>query len=161
MKTAEYWIRKLNLKAHPEGGYYREIYKSSREISTARGRRPESTAIYFLLKHPAFSAFHKIESDEIWHFYAGEDVVIWILSPKSKKLKKQRLGNRSGIFQAVVPAGMWFGASLDKPGSYTLVGCTVAPGFDFKDFEMAQRKNLLKYFPSHLKVIRKLTAEQS
>ena len=157
MKTAEYWIRKLKLKAHPEGGYYREIYKAPQKISTRRGNRPASTAIYFLLKYPDASSFHKIASDEIWHFYAGSDLVIWMLNSKNKKMQKQILGPSAGIFHTVVPAGIWFGASLKKSASYALVGCTVAPGFDFRDFEIAKRKTLLRQFAKYRKQIHRLT----
>lgn len=154
-KSAEYWIRKLKLKKHPEGGYYREIHRSQEKVSTPRGKRAASTAIYFLLKDPDVSHFHKIASDEVWHFYAGGELTISMLDPKTKKLKEHVLGPH--FFSAVVPAGVWFGASVDKAGEYALVGCTVAPGFDFKDFELASRKTLLKQFPRHTKIIQKLS----
>lgn len=156
MKTAEYWIKKLKLKKHPEGGYYREIYKSSEKISTPRGKRAASTAIYFLLKSPQISAFHKIASDEVWHFYAGSALTVWILNPKNKKLEKRTLNAENGKFYTVVPAGAWFGASVNGRGSYALVGCTVAPGFDFKDFQLASKTALLKQFPRHKNLIQKL-----
>lgn len=156
-KAAEYWIQKLKLKPHPEGGYYQEIYKASEQIKTSRGLRAASTSIYFLLKKNTFSAFHRIKSDEIWHFYSGGGLTIWMLNPADKKMSKHVIGGKAGIFQAVVPAGVWFGASLEPSSSYALAGCTVAPGFDFSDFELGSREALLKEFPKHKKVILSLT----
>lgn len=156
MKTSEHWIKKLKLKKHPEGGYYREIYRSAENVSTPRGKRSESTAIYFLLKYPDVSHFHKIASDEVWHFYAGSELTVYMLDPKTKKLRKRIVGPE--CFSAVVPAGAWFGASVNRPGSYALVGCTVAPGFDFKDFELASKTSLLRQFPRYKNLIEKLSA---
>ena len=122
------------------------------------GDRPFSTAIYFLLEKGNFSAFHRIKSDECWHFYYGDPLEIIVLQPDGE-LTVTTLGNditKGHLFQYVVPAGCWF-ASRPAPGSqYCFVGCTVAPGFDFADFEMANGEQLASEFPQHNKLIREL-----
>ena len=155
----------LSLEKHPEGGYFKETYRSERKIieTEENGEFPHGrnfgTSIYFLLKNEEFSAFHKIKSDEIWHFYEGNPLEI-ISIDSDGFLEVQILGNdlkKGQVFQCVVKAGKWFGSRLQNPNSYTLVGCTVAPGFDFKDFEMAEREKLLVEFPQHSEVILNLT----
>ena len=151
---AKYYIRTLNLLAHPEGGYYKETYRSAGTLSTNSGNRNFCTAIYFLLEEGNFSAFHKIKSDELWHFYTG-DVLEVIEITKEGKLKITELGPDN--FQYCVPVGNWFGSRVKKGGKFSLVGCTVAPGFDFVDFEMAEREKLLNEFNQHEKIIKELT----
>ena len=164
-KDAAYWIKHLQLTKHPEGGHFKEYYRSSLSITRSalpvsfNGNRSASTAIYFLLEKNEFSALHRIASDELWHFYAGDGLVIYELMTDGS-LQLHRLGNDvdSGeVFQVVVRAGSWFGASLDNGGEYALVGCTVAPGFDFEDFELAERSNLTERYPQHREIIKLLT----
>ncbi|MCC6445134.1 MAG: cupin domain-containing protein [Armatimonadetes bacterium] len=166
---ARYWIEKLNLSPHPEGGYFRETYRSA---ETARqdhlparygGARSFSTAIYFLLEGRRTSALHHLKSDEVWHFYAGSPVILSLIAPDGS-LSVIRLGGdpeRGESFQAVIPAGHWFGAEVEDASSYALVGCTVAPGFDFSDFELGRKEGLLAQFPQHEAIIRKLTKRQA
>lgn len=167
-RSAEDWIGLLSLRPHPEGGYFREVYRSRETIegdalpARFKGSRSFSTGIYFLLTAHTFSAFHRIASDEVWHFYAGEPLDLEIIHPDGRH-ETIGLGDdpSSGrVFQAMAPAGCWFGARL-APGApsdgFTLVGCTVAPGFDFQDFEMADRKGLIEAFPRHRKLIEQLT----
>jgi len=165
MKTAHYWIRKLKLKKHPEGGYYREMYRSNETIPSKSlpgrysGKRAFSTSIYFLLCGNESSAFHRLKSDELWHFYAGGPLTIHIISP-SGKYSTMKLGSnpdRAQTFQYVVKRNNWFGASIDSKQGFSLVGCTVAPGFDFTDFELADRKELLRLCHSRKSIIKKLT----
>ena len=161
---ADELIRQLALNRHPEGGWYRETYRSGEQIAAQAlperfgGARSCSTAIYFLLESGDFSSFHRIKCDEIWHYYAGSAVIIHILTPDGKNSSLQ-LGPDCGTgqqFQAVIPAGCWFGAEPAGEG-FSLVGCTVSPGFDFADFELADRKLLLKYYPDHTELIQRLT----
>lgn len=152
--NAAHYIKTLELLPHPEGGYYKETYRSEGTIPLTQGERNYSTAIYFLLEKNNFSAFHKIKSDELWHFYAG-DILEVIEITASGELKITELG--PDHFQYCVPAGNWFGSRVKQGGSFSLVGCTVAPGFDFKDFEMAERSNLTKEFPQHTFIIGELT----
>jgi predicted cupin superfamily sugar epimerase len=167
MQDAQYWIDTLKLEPHPEGGYYRQTYRSGVVIpgavlpKTFRGDRSASTAIYFLLQGEDFSALHRIASDEVWHFYAGAALSVYVID-REGRVSEIRLGPhpQSGqVFQAVVAAGCWFGSCLAEPDAYALVGCTVAPGFDFNDFEMANRSLLLARYPQHEKLIGRLTRE--
>lgn len=162
--TAENLQEKFNLSPHPEGGFYRENYRSLEIIPKSslprrfNGERNYSTAIYFLLKEGNFSAFHKISSDECWHFYTGGTLRIYIIHLNGR-LEIIKMGNgllKGEQFQAIVPAECWF-ASEPTPGTgYSFVGCTVAPGFDFGDLELAKRDELLKQFPQHKPLINRL-----
>lgn len=165
-KNAAYWVEKYQMQAHPEGGYFAETYRSTEQIPHLAmpgrfgGARAFSTAIYFLLEGHHYSALHRIEADELWHFYAGDPLEVFVIHPESGKLKVIRLGNNPDageVFLAVVRSGMWFGSKPTAGASYSLVGCTVAPGFDFADFELAQRDTLLAKYPQHREVIESLT----
>lgn len=165
METAQHYIQQFKLLPHPEGGYYRETYRSNELISQNalpkrfQGDRNFSTAIYFLLEKNNFSAFHRIKSDECWHFYAGDALAIHIIHP-DKNVETIFLGNdiyREETFQYVVPAGCWFASEVRAGGNFSFVGCTVAPGFDFADFEMGKREELAQLFPQHASLIKRLT----
>lgn len=162
--TATEIIRHLQLKPHPEGGSYKEVYRSGGTIAKEAlppvfgGERNYNTSIYYLLKKGNFSAFHRIKSDELWHFYAGGTLLIHCLSEENGYTCLQLGGNLAAgdSFQLVVRAGVWF-ASEAAPGTkFTLAGCTVSPGFDFRDFEMAERENLLQLFPKQKEIIGRL-----
>jgi predicted cupin superfamily sugar epimerase len=165
MKDAQYWIDRLGLRKHPEGGYYRETYRSKETIAREQlperfeGDRAFSTAILFLLPADEVSAFHRIKQDEVWHFYEGSALTLHVIDARddysSIKLGRDIEGGES--MQAVVEAGCVFGAAVDDPGSFALVGCTVAPGFDFQDFEMPARRDLLVRYPQHWSIIERLT----
>lgn len=160
-KSADYWIDHLGLEPHPEGGHFKETYRSHTQTSFPgfSEKRHVSTGIYFLLTQGNFSAFHRIKSDEMWHFYAGDSINIFVIEPNGE-LRKISLGldlENGEVPQAVVPANAWFASEVTGTGEYGLVGCTVAPGFDFEDFEMAKRSDLISEFPSHSKLIRSLT----
>lgn len=167
MKSAADWITTLQLQPHPEGGYFRETYRATEKLAAAHapprfgGARSHSTAIYFLLEAGQFSAFHRIKSDEVWHFYDGGPLEIFDLHPDGT-LTLHRLGRDPShhyLPQAVVPAGHWF-ASRPAPGSpFALVGCTVAPGFDFEDFELARAETLTHTYPAHAALMRTLCRE--
>lgn len=162
----------LKLEPHPEGGYYRETYRAGLVCSDLpeafAGPRHASTAIYFLLEGEDFSAFHRIASDEMWHFYAGAPLAVEVIHPAGQR-QTLLLGDdpeEGHVFQAVVPAGCWFASHLAYPnpashaaeaGAFALVACTVAPGFDFADFEMAQRSELIGQYPQHRTIIEQLT----
>ena len=165
MHSGNFWVNHLALQPHPEGGWFRQTYVASESIAHPHlperytGERAFSTAIYFLLAYPDFSAYHRLQSDEIWHFYTGHSLSIWMLSPQGH-LSRVWLGPdpiQGQVFQVVVPAGYWLAANLDAPESYALVGCTMAPGFNFDDFEMAPREQLAQQFPQHRDIIERLT----
>ncbi len=153
-ETAASLIRRLQLIPHPEGGYYRETYRSDVTVHLPEifsGPRSAATGIYYLLEKRDFSAFHRIKSDEMWHFYAGDPIRVHVLNQDAYECIE--LG--TGLYQAVVPAGAWFAA--ESTGAFSLVGCTVAPGFDFADFEMADKGQLLQRYKEHADLIERLT----
>lgn len=153
--SAENWIEKLDLSPHPEGGFYKETYRSSTECAG----RSASTAIYFLLRAQDVSHFHRIDADEMWHFYEGEPLTVNMLFPdgSSGHFTLGRNIDAGEVFQKYVPKGVWFGAQVQTEGRYSLVGCTVAPAFEFSGFEMATREALLKDYPDHEDLIKQLT----
>lgn len=162
--TAGQLVQQFQLQPHPEGGYYKETYRSpdfipDRSLSRLfNGDRNYSTAIYFLLKKNDFSAFHRINSDEIWHFYNGDTMLIHIIHLNGR-LETIKLGSNievGEVFQFTVPATCWFAAEPDIASTYCFVGCTVSPGFDFADFELAQVEELIKVYPQHKDIIKKL-----
>jgi len=186
-RDAAYWIRHLELLPHPEGGYYRQTYRSGLLLPRPAlphgfsGDRAASTAIYFLLEEHNFSAFHRLRSDEMWHFYVGSPLVVNVIGADGS-YSEIRLGSdpeAGEAFQATVKAGSWFGSRLadcaeaqldlqlaqqnkfpeSKASSkrFSLVGCTVAPGFDFEDFELAKRDELTRLYPQHRALIHSLT----
>ena len=162
--TARYYINHLQLQPHPEGGFYKETYRSVGTIDKSSlpndidSERSYSTAIYFLLQQGEYSAFHKIKSDECWHFYEGGTLLIHMLD-QNGRYSCTRLGRNmqeGEVLQFVVPAGAWFASEPASSTFFALVGCTVAPGFDFADFEMAKKENLLKQFPDQKSLIERL-----
>ncbi|MCY1722187.1 cupin domain-containing protein [Prolixibacteraceae bacterium Z1-6] len=154
MKSPQFWIEKLALQKHPEGGWFKEVYRSAERIKKESlpadfsGDRNFSTSIYYLLEGTQFSAFHKIKSDELWHFYTGNSGVeiLWI---EEGIRRKEKLGvdiENKEQFQLTVPKNRWFAARLLNTNGFALVGCTVSPGFHFEDFELAD-KSLMNEFP--------------
>ncbi|MBI2974578.1 MAG: cupin domain-containing protein, partial [Deltaproteobacteria bacterium] len=146
-------VKLYGLQPHPEGGYFKETYRSSESIPGGvlpkRGNdRNFSTGIYFLLPEGSVSKLHRIKSDEMWHFYLGGPLTIAQITP-SGKIEQAILGQdvKSGQkVQYVVPSGYWFGAYPNAGSKFSFVGCTVAPGFDFADFEMGNKAGLLKEY---------------
>lgn len=162
--TAADLIRQLNLQPHPEGGFYKEVYRSKGVISehclphTFGGPRHYATGIYYLLQQGDSSAFHRIKSDEAWHFYAGGELLLHLLCPDGS-YRSCKLGNAlagGAVFQLVVPAGVWFGAEPTPGTAFTLAGCTVSPGFDFRDFELAESETLALQYPEQKELIGRL-----
>lgn len=158
-------INQLQLTKHPEGGYFKENYRSNGVIHPsslwkgADESRNYSTGIYFLLINNQFSAFHKIKQDEMWHHYNGDTLLLHIID-ETGNYKKVKIGKNisDGEFlQYVVPANCWFASEVLQKNSFVLCGCTVSPGFDFKDFEMPKRIILINKFPNHKDIITKLT----
>jgi|SRR5579871_1262260 len=164
--SAEYWIKKLRLELHPEGGYFRQTYKSELILAHEAlpgfgGSRAASTAIYFLLEGKNFSAFHRLRSDEMWHFYAGSPLTVHVIDPAGG-YSSMLLGDDPGagqLFQAVVLAGRWFASHVANWKGWALVGCTVAPGFEFEDFEMGKREELALLYPEYRQLIERLSRE--
>lgn len=164
-KDAFFWIKHLKLIKHPEGGYFREVYRSKEIISANdlperfSGDRNFSTTIFYLLRSGEFSAFHKIKSDEIWHFYEGSQLILHVISPegKYKKIILGRNANEGEKLQYAIPYNHWLAAEVKNKKSFSLMGCTVSPGFDFIDFVLGSKKELLRFFPQHAEIISRLT----
>lgn len=163
--TANDWIDKLHLAAHVEGGAFREIYRSElmlpKGVLTPEhgGDRNAVTSIYFLLQYGDFSAFHRIASDEIWHYYDGGSLCVYEIDADGVLIKhllgKSLADGESPV--VVIKAGSWFGSRVERPDGFTLCGCTVAPGFDFADFELADRNTLAAQYPQHATIIAEMT----
>jgi predicted cupin superfamily sugar epimerase len=158
-------VAHFELQPHPEGGYFRETYRSGDLLPAEQlsgeysGGRNLSTCIYFLLTAQNFSAFHRIQQDEAWHFYHGAPLVLHIIAPDGS-YEKHRIGmdfRRGEVPQHVVPGGCWFAAEVAEEDAYSFIGCTVSPGFHFDDFELAQRQRLIEAFPQHEALIARLT----
>lgn len=161
MTTVSSIIQQLDLQPHPEGGFYRRTYCSHEHITRdgSGAQRRASTGIYYLLHDHAYSAWHRIDADEMWHFYAGDRLLIHTLDEHGA-CSTLRLGNMlqdpHAVFQCVVPAGSWFAAEREGAQGYSLVGCTVAPGFEFDTFELADTQALLRRYPQHEALILRL-----
>ncbi|MGB0930875.1 MAG: cupin domain-containing protein [Chitinophagales bacterium] len=165
---AQKFIDNLQLEAHPEGGYFRRTYQNNILLPDAilphnfEGNRLAASAIYFLLTSNSFSAFHRLQADELWHFYAGSVVTLYLIHPDGR-LETLQLGNflthKTASFQVLIPAQTWFAAAVNTPDSYALVGCTLSPAFDFSDFELANKTGLLKEYPQHFEMIERLCKE--
>lgn len=159
IRSADYWVQKLGLQPHPEGGFYKEIYRSTEEIAKENlpsrypGARAFATSIYYMLRGNDFSAFHRIQSDEMWSFIDGGPANIYSID-EDGQLKNEIIGTGDGaVPQVIVPKRTWFAADLVDKKSFILVSCFVAPGFDFADFELADKNKLLEQFPLHTAVI--------
>ncbi len=160
-----YYLEKLGLTRHVEGGSFKEVYRSTELIPhTALPKgfaaaRPFGTAIYFMLEEGQFSAFHRIASDETWHFYDGVTLSIYEINSNGQLIRHQ-LGRdleAGEQFQLTIPAGSWFGSRCEVKNGFSLVGCTVAPGFDFADFELANKEALQMSYPQHAGIIGEMT----
>jgi predicted cupin superfamily sugar epimerase len=162
---AQKYIEKLQLKPHPEGGYYKEIFRAGEMILPEhlprryKSERNFSTSIYFLLEGYQVSNFHRLKSDEQWHFYDGSSIVLYMID-ETGYLNKILLGRnieKGESPQTIIKHNTWFAAELSDKTSFALIGCTVAPGFDFSDFELGKRNELLNTFPHLNELIYKLT----
>ena len=153
---AQRLIERLGLVPHPEGGWYRETHRTPATVTTQNGAiRNAGTSIYFLLTSGFFSAFHRIASDETWHFYRGDPVLVDVIADDGG-CERHEIGV-GDAFQCTVPAGAWFASHVEGESGYALVGCDVAPGFDFADFEMAACAELSARFSAHAELIARYT----
>jgi uncharacterized protein len=171
---ASFWIKALQLSEHPEGGFYRETYRADIAAETceevknklendAPNRKDRSIAstIYYLLRGAQVSLFHRMRhADEIWHFYTGSSLTLYLLEKSVGNLSELKLGDKpekGELFQVLIKRDSWFGARVNDVSSFALVGCTVFPAFSFADFELANRKVLTDMYPEHKDIIKMLT----
>jgi predicted cupin superfamily sugar epimerase len=162
-------VKRFKLLPHPEGGHYACIFKSTDTVKSSDKERyndedrSAGTSIYYLLKGDDFSAWHSLKSDELWHYYTGSSVKIYVVD-KQGNLTTYLLGNTlenpDALFQVAIAADNWFAAEVVDKTSYCLVGCTVNPGFEFKDFKLANRESLSAEFPQHQALINQFTRKQ-
>lgn len=166
MPDTQYWIDALGLIKHPEGGYFQENYRCPETISLNTGtpfqKRNLASSIYFLLPGNEVSCFHRLRYDEIWYYHVGSPLIIYRIDDHGK-LTQSKLGLNAGQDewpQVVVPRGSIFGAVVCEADSYTLMGCVVSPGFDYRDFELLPRKMLVGQYPQYRELILKLTRDE-
>ncbi|WP_173918244.1 cupin domain-containing protein [Halobacillus sp. Marseille-Q1614] len=155
-------INQLGLKAHPEGGFYKPTYESDISTETPHGKRSLYTSIYFLLRSKDVSHFHRLQSDELWYFHGGSPLTVHMITPEGE-YKEVKLGlniSRGEVPQFVVSKHTIFGSSVDEEDTFSLAGCMVSPGFDFEDFELFEKQELMKQYPQHRKIINKLAYEK-
>ncbi|MBS5886312.1 cupin domain-containing protein [Clostridium sp.] len=159
MKNAEYYIKNLEMLPHVEGGYFKESFLSEEKV---RENKNLWSSIYFLLRTGEVSNFHRLKSDELWYYHDGEALTIYMISPEGELITKQ-LGiniENGEVPQALVPKGYIFGSAMNNEG-FSLVGCMVAPAFEYEDFELFEREYLLNLYPDHKDIIIKLTREKN
>jgi len=151
-------VRRLDLQPHPEGGWYKETHRSPTVVrTTEHAQQAAFTSILYLLEHPAVSRLHRLDAEELWNWHGGGTLDVHVLSDGQQR-RTHRLGPApSEAFQIVVPAGCWFGAEVATPGAFCLVGCVVAPGFEFRAFEIADRARLLAEYPHEARLIERLS----
>ena len=167
MKQADYLIDYFQMTPHPEGGFYKEIFKSDKKIEIPAfdnivKQRFFQTSIYFLLKENQISNFHRLKSDEIWFFHEGSSVVVHTIDIQGNRtdfVLGSNLAN-SDSYQVILPAGTWFAAKNIDQNSYSFFSCTVSPGFDFEDFDLGNFETLSKLFPEHLDLIRNFVTQK-
>jgi uncharacterized protein len=157
-RDARELVRRLSLQPHPEGGYYRETHRSSEVVSSSKhGQRAAFTSILFLLEAPQISRLHRLDAEELWNWHAGARLDIHVLDQAGQYDVRHLGPGAEETFQTVVPAGCWFGAEVATPGDFTLVGCAVAPGFEFRTFQLADRESLLREYPREAALVHRLT----
>jgi predicted cupin superfamily sugar epimerase len=158
MQNASYWIEHLKLQRHPEGGYYKEVFRSQQQVLRPDDNKTKQacTSIYYLLEGKDFSGFHRLASDEIWYFHKGSPLIIHAINENGLHSAFELSDNISGNLSIVITAGIWFAAEIPSGDGFTLTSCAVAPGFDFSEFEMAKKEELIKIYPQHKDLLNKL-----
>lgn len=155
---ASYWIDRLGLQPHPEGGHYKEIFRSHTEVYRHNESELKNacTSIYYLLEHNDFSGFHRLKSDELWYFHNGQPINIHVLDADGGYTCIELSDSETGNLQAFIKSNSWFAAEISSKSDFALVSCAVAPGFDFAEFEMATKSSLTSIYPSQKSLIDKL-----
>jgi len=157
-QTAAFWIEKLGLQPHPEGGYYREVFRSDMQVVRAGSAniKQACTSIYYLLEGKEFSGFHRIASDELWYFHKGSALVIHAINETGGHTAHELSDGPNGSLSVAIEAGLWFAAQIFSGEGFTLVSCAVAPAFEFTEFEMADKSTLTALYPGHADLFERL-----
>jgi predicted cupin superfamily sugar epimerase len=153
MHPARHWVEKYNMLPHPEGGFYKELFRAELEVDGGWGKRNALTSIFYLLEGKDYSAFHRIKSDELWYYHAGETLLTHEIKANGE-LNMHAINAESPF--AAISSGSWFASEVQNKHGYVLVSCAVAPGFDFADFELAKTVELAKWYPRHKSLINRL-----
>ncbi|MES2376230.1 MAG: cupin domain-containing protein [Bacteroidota bacterium] len=159
--TAQYWINHLNLQPHPEGGYYKEVFRSVNGVTRVNetGVKQACTSIYYLLEGKDFSGFHRLASDELWYFHKGAPLHIHVIDNDGAHTVIELSDSDTGNLQTIIPPNTWFASEISSGSGFALVSCVVAPGFDFAEFEMAKKEELVAQYPEHTAVLERLCRE--
>ncbi|MDA3838231.1 MAG: cupin domain-containing protein [Candidatus Delongbacteria bacterium] len=168
MYTAEYFIDKLKMESHVEGGYSKEVYKNAHTITDGsykiefEDERSLSSTIHFLLKSGQVSKFHKLKFDEIWFYHYGCPIIVHMIDERGIYTQmKLGLNIEAGEnVQILIPANVIFGAEPMEKDSFSLVSCMVSPGFDYRDFILYEEEELISSYPKHAKIIHKLNGNK-
>jgi predicted cupin superfamily sugar epimerase len=158
VQTAAHWIKHLNLQPHPEGGLYREVFRSVNQVTllNAVAAKQACTSIYYLLEQDDFSGFHRIASDELWYFHKGEPLLIHSIDEDGRYIAQELSDQPGGNLSVVITAGLWFASEIPSKTGFTLVSCAVAPGFEFSEFEMAEKEALIARYPQHTDLLKRM-----
>lgn len=161
MKTKEQWLQELSMEAHIEGGYFKEIARSNEQIEINQKQRALYSSIYFLLDDTNPSNFHRLTADEIWYFHDGDALTVHMITPEGKyqTVCLGRATDKGDVLQYTVPKNTIFGSSVETKNGYALVSCMVSPAFEYEDFELFKRADLMKQFPQYQSIIERLTKE--
>jgi len=160
-KEVKELVEHYQMIEHPEGGWFKEVFRSAESLkNNEKENRSLLTSIYFMLTDQNCSNFHSIKSDELWYYHSGAGFTVHCISPKGEYYTLKIGPNFAAgeVYQAVVPKGTIFGSTVEVKDSYSMVGCAVAPGFDFADFKLFSRKELLQKYPQHQTIINRLTS---
>jgi len=157
-QDASYWIEHLALQPHPEGGYYKEVFRSQRQVVRVGKKEVKQacTSICYLLAGTDFSGFHRIASDEIWYFHKGVPLHIHVINEEGVHTAIELSDSASGNLSVAIEAGLWFAAAIPSGTGFTLASCAVAPGFEFSEFEMAKKQELMALYPEHTGLLDRL-----
>jgi predicted cupin superfamily sugar epimerase len=157
-QTAVYWIEHLKLQPHPEGGYYKEVFRSAAEVTRMHASETCSacTSIYYLLEGKDFSGFHRIASDELWYFHKGSQLLIHVIDDQGVYSAFEVSDGVTGSLSLAIKAGCWFASEIPSGEGFVLVSCAVAPGFEFTEFEMAVKENIIGLYPGHAALLTRL-----
>ncbi len=157
IQTASFWIKQLKLQPHPEGGYYKEVFRSQQQVLRpgADTVKQACTSIYYLLEGKDYSGFHRLASDEIWYFHKGVPLLVHVIDEQGKYVKFELSDFHPGSLSVAIKADLWFAAEIPSGNGFTLASCAVAPGFEFSEFEMAKKDDMLAFYPQHTGLLNK------